>query len=87
MTGKSPWRTLYSIHRANLYQPLHPIRAVPPDISPLAVLLIFTGVQFVTMGLLAEIMSRTYHESQDKSTYVIREIRESAEPPRPRAII
>jgi len=53
----------------------------------LAVLLIFTGVQFVTMGLLAEIMSRTYHESQDKSTYVIREIRESAEPPRPRAII
>ena len=50
------------------------------------VLLIFTGIQLVTMGLLAEIMARTYHESQDKPTYVIREIRESAEPPRPRAI-
>jgi hypothetical protein len=28
--------------------------------------------------LLAELMARTYHESQDKPTYVIREIRESA---------
>ena len=50
------------------------------------VLLIFTGVQLVTMGLLAEIMARTYHESQDKPTYAIREIRQSVEPPRPRAI-
>jgi len=53
----------------------------------LGVLLIFTGVQLVTMGLLAEIMARTYHESQDKPTYVIREIRQSVESPRPRAII
>lgn len=52
----------------------------------LGVLLIFTGIQLVTMGLLAEIQVRTYHESQDKPTYVIRETRESAEPPRPRAI-
>jgi glycosyltransferase involved in cell wall biosynthesis len=52
----------------------------------LGVLLIFTGIQFVTMGLLAEIQARTYHESQDKPTYAIREIRESAEPSRPRAI-
>jgi glycosyltransferase involved in cell wall biosynthesis len=51
------------------------------------VLLVVTGVQFVTMGLLAEIMARTYHESQDKPTYVIREIRQSVEPTRPRAII
>ena len=36
----------------------------------LAVLLIFSGIQLVTMGLLAEIMSRTYHESQDKPIYV-----------------
>jgi glycosyltransferase involved in cell wall biosynthesis len=50
------------------------------------VLLIFTGVQLVTMGLLAEIQVRTYHESQDKPTYAVREIRESAEPPRPVAI-
>jgi glycosyltransferase involved in cell wall biosynthesis len=52
----------------------------------LGILLIFSGTQFVTMGLLAEMQARTYHESQDKPTYVIREIRESAEPPRPRAI-
>jgi glycosyltransferase involved in cell wall biosynthesis len=38
---------------------------------------IFTGVQLVTLGLLAELISRTYHESQDKPTYVIREVRES----------
>jgi glycosyltransferase involved in cell wall biosynthesis len=43
----------------------------------LAVLLIFSGIQLVTMGLLAEIMARTYHESQDKPTYAIREVRES----------
>jgi glycosyltransferase involved in cell wall biosynthesis len=52
----------------------------------LGVLLIFTGVQLVTMGLLAEIMARTYHESQDKPTYIIREIRETAEPARPVAL-
>jgi glycosyltransferase involved in cell wall biosynthesis len=43
----------------------------------LGILLIFTGVQLVTLGLLAEMQARTYHESQDKPTYVIREIRQS----------
>jgi glycosyltransferase involved in cell wall biosynthesis len=42
-----------------------------------AVLLIFTGVQLITVGLLAELMARTYHESQNKPTYVIRELREA----------
>ena len=42
------------------------------------VLLIFTGVQLVTIGLLAELQARTYHESQDKPIYVIREVRESS---------
>lgn len=42
-----------------------------------AFLLITTSVQLVTVGLLAELMARTYHESQDKPTYVIREIREA----------
>jgi hypothetical protein len=40
----------------------------------LAVLLIFIGFQFVTMGLLGEMLSRTYHESQDKAVFVIGEI-------------
>ncbi len=45
-----------------------------------ATLLVFTGVQLVTIGLLAEMQARTYHESQDKPIYVIREIRQSAPP-------
>jgi glycosyltransferase involved in cell wall biosynthesis len=43
----------------------------------LGILLVSTGVQLLTLGLLAEMLARTYHESQDKPTYVIREIRES----------
>ena len=43
----------------------------------LGILLIFTGVQLVTLGLLAEMQARTYHESQRKPTYVIREVLES----------
>ena len=44
----------------------------------LAILLIFTGVQLVTLGLLAEMQARTYHESQKKPIYVIREVLDAA---------
>jgi hypothetical protein len=44
------------------------------------------GVMLIMNGLLAEMISRTYHESQDKPTYVIREIRESA-PERSRQVL
>ena len=40
----------------------------------LAALLIMIGVQLIIMGLLGEIMVRTYHETQDKPIYVVREI-------------
>ncbi len=40
----------------------------------LAVLLILIGFQFISMGLLGEMLARTYHESQDKPIYVIKEI-------------
>ena len=43
------------------------------------------GVMLIMNGLLAEMQARTYHESQDKPTYVIREIRE-AQPERPRVV-
>ncbi len=46
------------------------------------ILLVFTGVQLVTLGLLAELIARTYHESQDKPTYVIREILQAPAPER-----
>jgi glycosyltransferase involved in cell wall biosynthesis len=37
----------------------------------LAGLLVVTGVQLVTMGLLGEMLARTYHESQGKKTYIV----------------
>jgi hypothetical protein len=40
----------------------------------LAILLCILGVQFIMIGLLAEILIRTYHESQDKKTYIVKEI-------------
>ncbi len=42
----------------------------------LGVLMILGGIQLVMTGLLGEMLSRTYHESQDKPTYAIREILE-----------
>ena len=42
----------------------------------LGILTVFTGVQLVTLGLLAELQARTYHESQDKPIYVVREVLE-----------
>jgi glycosyltransferase involved in cell wall biosynthesis len=39
----------------------------------LAVLLVILGVQMISMGLLAEMVLRTYHEVQNKPIYVIRE--------------
>jgi glycosyltransferase involved in cell wall biosynthesis len=43
----------------------------------LGILLVFTGLQLVTLGLLAELQARTYHESQDKPVYAIRQVLES----------
>lgn len=40
----------------------------------LAILLIFMGIQFVTIGLLAELVVRTYHESQKKPIYYVRSL-------------
>jgi glycosyltransferase involved in cell wall biosynthesis len=46
----------------------------------LAVFLAIVGVQFILMGLLAELSIRTYHESQGKSVYVVREVIEGQVP-------
>jgi len=35
----------------------------------LGILLVVTGLQFITLGLLAELLVRTYHESQGKPVY------------------
>jgi glycosyltransferase involved in cell wall biosynthesis len=44
----------------------------------LGVLLIMIGFQFITLGLLAEIMVRAYHESSGKAIYFIREVIDSS---------
>ena len=40
----------------------------------LAVLLVILGVQFLMMGLIAELIVRTYFETQNKSVYYVQEI-------------
>jgi hypothetical protein len=39
----------------------------------MAVLLIVLGAQFISMGLLGELIVRTYYETQSKPIYVVRE--------------
>ena len=39
----------------------------------LGVLMIVVGVQLVSLGLVADVVSRTYHESQNKRPYHVRE--------------
>ncbi len=41
----------------------------------LSVMLGMVGIQLLSMGLLGEVMMRTYYESQDKRPYVVRESR------------
>ncbi len=41
---------------------------------PTSILVVLMGFQSVLMGLIAELLVRTYHESQGKTTYAIREI-------------
>jgi hypothetical protein len=40
----------------------------------LAVMMVIVGLQFVVFGLLAEVLARTYYESQSKKTYVVRRV-------------
>lgn len=49
---------------------------VPASTSPLlliGVMLFILGFQSILMGLIAELLARTYHESQAKPTYTVRE--------------
>ena len=48
---------------------------VPASTSPLllvGVMLVILGFQSILMGLIAELLARTYHESQSKTTYTVR---------------
>ena len=47
----------------------------------LAAVLMIATIQFILMGLLAELLVRTYHESQNRPTYVIKEVLEVSDRP------
>ena len=56
----------------------------------LAIALVVSGIQFLSMGLLGEMLARTYYETQRKPIYSVREVKSRrkelvgpAEPPRP----
>lgn len=52
------------------------VGGVPVLGSPLfqlAIMILILGTQSILMGLLAELLARTYHESQKKLTYTVRE--------------
>jgi glycosyltransferase involved in cell wall biosynthesis len=44
----------------------------------LSIFLFIVGVQFILMGLIAELIMRTYFESQNKTPYIVRRICENA---------
>jgi glycosyltransferase involved in cell wall biosynthesis len=46
----------------------------------LAILLVMLGIQMTTMGLLGEMVMRTYHETQGKPIYMVREVLEMKTP-------
>ena len=61
-----------------LYQKF--VSDLPMNRNPLLVLtamMVTATIQFILMGLIAELLVRTYHESQNRPTYVIKEILES----------
>jgi glycosyltransferase involved in cell wall biosynthesis len=49
----------------------------------LAVMLVIIGMQFLVFGLLAEVLARTYYESQEKKIYVVRRVIEFSGKPAP----
>ena len=54
------------------------VRLAGRPVVLLAILLVVVGVQFVSIGLLGEMLVRTYHESQAKPIYRVREVVEGA---------
>jgi hypothetical protein len=49
----------------------------------LAMMCTIGGIQLVTIGILVEVLMRTYYESQNKKTYQIREIAYGSATPSP----
>ncbi len=54
------------------YGASHPVFLTGNPLLLLSVMLELVGVQFISMGLIGELLTRTYFESQGKSAYVVR---------------
>lgn len=52
---------------------LHKADFIQTPLPILAIVMFAVGIQFLLMGLLAEMLVRTYHESQSKAIYAVRE--------------
>lgn len=57
------------------------VRVHRNPLLPLSILFTGFGMQCIMVGLLAELLMRTYHESQGKSIYVVKEVLSSPELP------
>jgi len=60
------------------YEKFYLHQAIMAEHGPLMMLsvaLFISGVQFFSMGLLGEIIARTYYESQNKPIYALREVK------------
>ncbi len=65
--------SLLSFAFALYYRVVEGVHLNRMPLATLSMIMFAMGIQFIFMGLLAEMIVRTYHESQDKPTYLIRE--------------
>jgi glycosyltransferase involved in cell wall biosynthesis len=65
--------SLLSLAFALYYRFVEGVHLNRMPLATLSMIMFAMGVQFIFMGLLAEMIVRTYHESQDKPTYLVRE--------------
>ncbi len=65
--------SLLSFFFALYYRFVRDVHLNRMPLATLAMIMFAMGIQFIFMGLLAEMIVRTYHESQNKPTYLVRE--------------
>ncbi|MCP5100896.1 MAG: glycosyltransferase family 2 protein [Chloroflexi bacterium] len=66
------WKVLAGLQGG--WPAFHAVKLSERPLLLLAVMLVILGVQFMVMGLIAELTVRTYYETQNKPIYTIREI-------------
>jgi glycosyltransferase involved in cell wall biosynthesis len=74
-----------SLFATAIMKPLMGVFMTGNPFLTLGVMFIVVGVQFISMGLIGELMTRTYFESQGKRAYLVRETLNIAPPAQRRA--